>query len=181
MGGAAMTGRLVACAYALCLVVLATRAAPAPDDPGAGPLPGLLAQADGATPGSAPRFGTAGGGYYGPVRPSDTLWSLAARLRSDDSVSVQRMMLALLEANPQAFTIRNVNAMIVGATLRIPARNEIGPDDKEAAIAEIRHQNAVWKKFRESLGLRGAPAGIVPAAAAFPPGGPVGGDTVQIA
>ena len=176
-----MTGRLAACACALCLAVLAARAAPGPDDPGAGPPPGLLAQADGAAPGSVPRFGTAGGGHYGPVRASDTLWSLAARFRLDDSVSVQRMMLAILEANPQAFTIRNVNALIVGATLRIPARNEIGPDDREAAIAEIRHQNAVWKKFRESLGLRGAFADIVAAAAVFPRGGSAGGDVVRIA
>ena len=178
-----MTGRLAACACALCLVVLGARAAPVtgPGDPGAGPPPGPLAQADGATPGSVPGFSTAGGGHYGPVRANDTLWSLAARLRIDDSVSVQRMMLALLEANPRAFTIRNVNALIVGSTLRIPARSEIGPDDREAAIAEIRHQNAVWKRFRESQGLRGAPAGVVPAAAALPLDGPAGGDIVQIA
>ena len=133
-------------------------------------------------PQPAPQPGPpSGGDRYGPVRPSDTLWSLAARLRPDASVSVQRMMLALLEANPQAFSIRNVNAMIVGSTLRIPVRDEIGPDDKEAAVVEIRHQNAAWKKLREKLGLRRAPADAVPAAASFSPDGPIGGDAAQIA
>ena len=104
-----------------------------------------------------------GGATYGPVRASDTLWSLAARLRPDDSVSVQRMMLALLEANPEAFAIRNVNALNAGAILRIPARDEIRPDGPEAAIAEVKRQHEAWARHRESV--RAAPVPSAPAPA----------------
>ena len=102
-----------------------------------------------------------GGATYGPVRASDTLWSLATRLRPDDSVSVQRMMLALLEANPEAFAIRNVNALNAGAILRIPARDEIRPDGPEAAIAEVKRQHEAWARHRESG--RAAPVPSAPA------------------
>ena len=103
------------------------------------------------TPASPP---VSGDFDYGPVRTSETLWSIAARLRSDDSVSVQRMMLAILETNPEAFVIRNVNALNAGATLRIPGRAEIGPDDLHAAIAEVHRQNSAWSEYRKG-GARG--------------------------
>ena len=104
-----------------------------------------------------------GGATYGPIRASDTLWSLATRLRPDDSVSVQRMMLALLESNPEAFAIRNVNALNAGAILRIPARDEIRPDGPEAAIAEVKRQHEAWARHRESV--RAAPVPSAPAPA----------------
>ena len=99
---------------------------------------------------------------YGPVRTSDTLWSIAARFQPDDSISVQRMMLALLEANPEAFAIRNVNALNAGAILRIPARDELGPDDRAAAIAEVRRQHSAWKQYRENRGATPFPSTPVP-------------------
>lgn len=108
-----------------------------------------------------------GGAGYGPVRASDTLWSIAARVRPDDSISVQRMMLALLEANPEAFAIRNVNALNAGVTLRIPGRDELGPDDRKAAIAELERQQAAWAQYRE--GVRVAPAPPAPAPSTLAP------------
>ena len=107
-----------------------------------------------------------GGAGYGPVRASDTLWSIAARVRSDDSVSVQRMMLALLEANPEAFAIRNVNALKAGVILRIPDRDELGPDDRTAAATELKRQHAAWAQYRESGRAAPAPSAPVPAAPA---------------
>ena len=85
---------------------------------------------------------------YGPVRRTETLWSIAARLRPDNSVSVQRMMLAILEANPNAFEFSNVNALNAGSTLRIPTRDEIGPDSLNAAIAEVQRHHAAWTRYR---------------------------------
>ena len=99
---------------------------------------------------------------YGPVRASDTLWSIAVRFRPEDSVSVQRMMLALLEANPEAFVIRNVNALNAGATLRIPTRDEFGPDDRSAVIAEVRRQHSAWKQYRENRRAAPSPSTPVP-------------------
>ena len=60
------------------------------------------------------------GEYYGPVRRNDTLWSLASYLRTDSSVSVHQMMLAILNANPSAFIDNNVNGLRVGSVLRVP-------------------------------------------------------------
>ena len=105
------------------------------------------------TPEAAPPLvgaGASAAGTYGPVTRTDTLWSLAERFRPDETVSVQRTMLALLEANPDAFTVQNLNALKVGAVLRIPTRAEIGPNAKTEAIAEVRRQHAAWRTYRES-------------------------------
>ena len=109
-----------------------------------------------AAPAPSPPVGTT----YGPVGSSDTLWSIAIRFRPDKSISVQRMMLAILEANPRAFAIRNVNALNAGAILRIPTLDKIGPDDVDAAVAETQSQNSAWKEYRE--GRRSAAAAATP-------------------
>ena len=105
------------------------------------------------------------GSTYGPVRTNDTLWSIASRTRPGAATSVQRMMLAILNANPEAFEIRNVNALNAGAVLRIPSSDEIGSDDRAAAIVEVRRQQAEWTTYRESM-RTGAP---VPSAAPTEP------------
>jgi pilus assembly protein FimV len=48
---------------------------------------------------------------YGPVRSSETLWSIANRSRPDRSVSPDQMMQAILQANPNAFISNNVNSL----------------------------------------------------------------------
>ena len=109
-----------------------------------------------STPASPLASPASSGVDYGPIRSAETLWSIAARFRPDGSVSVQRMMLAILEANPEAFEFRNVNALNAGTTLRIPTRDEIGPNDLKAAIAEVQRQQSAWSRYRE--GTRAAPA-----------------------
>ncbi len=105
------------------------------------------------------------GNEYGPVKKSDTLWSIAARLRPDRSISVQRMMLAILETNPEAFEFSNVNALNAGTTLRIPARDEIGPDELTAAIAEVQRQHSAWAEYRQGTRATPTPATATPAPA----------------
>ena len=115
-----------------------------------------------APPAASASTPASSGATYGPVRKSETLWSIASRLRPDTSVSTQHMMLAILEASPGAFAIRNVNALRAGATLRIPSRDEIGPDDLHAAIAEVRRQHSAWLEHRKSASARAAPAPAPP-------------------
>ena len=86
------------------------------------------------------------GTTYGPVRRSETLWSIASRVRPDTSISVQHMMLALLEANPGAFAFSNINALNAGTTLRVPTLDELGPTDRAAAVAEVRRQHSAWEQ-----------------------------------
>ena len=126
-------------------------AAPPAEAPGTG--------ASASTPASPP---ASSGAEYGPVRASETLWSIATRLRPDDSVSVQRMMLAILETNPEAFVIPNVNALSAGAILRIPTREEIGPDDMKTALAEVRRQHSAWTRHRERSPAAAAPSAPAP-------------------
>ena len=105
------------------------------------------------------------GNEYGPVKKSDTLWSIAARMRPDRSISVQRMMLAILETNPEAFEFGNVNALNAGTTLRIPTRDEIGPDELTAAIAEVQRQHSAWAEYRQGTRATPTPATATPAPA----------------
>ena len=144
--------------------------APAPDSPS--PDSSRAVGAVDVSDSSLRMSGSAAGeAAYGPARAKDTLWTLAARLRPDDSVSVQRMMLALLEANPEAFTLGNVNGLNEGVILRIPARDEIGPDDTAAAIAEVRRQHSAWKQYREER--YGVPTRAAPVPTPAAPAGPV--------
>ena len=99
---------------------------------------------------------------YGPVREAETLWSIAARLRPDSSVSVQRMMLAILETNPESFEFSNVNALNAGTTLRIPSRVEIGADDRSAAIAEVQRQHSAWVEYRQGTRRAATPSAATP-------------------
>ena len=130
----------------------APEAQPAPDAGTAGAGASGAGTTDTA---SGPSSGS-GGIEYGPVRKRDTLWSIATRFRPDGSVSIQRMMLAILEASPESFEFENVNALNAGTTLRIPARDEIAPIDPAAVIAEVRRQHSAWAEYRQ--GSRAAPA-----------------------
>ena len=125
----------------------APEAQPAPDAGTAGA--GTTDTASGSSSGS-------GGIEYGPVRKLDTLWSIATRFRPDGSVSIQRMMLAILEASPESFEFENVNALNAGTTLRIPARDEIAPIDPTTVIAEVRRQHSAWAEYHQ--GSRAAPS-----------------------
>ena len=88
---------------------------------------------------------------HGPIGKNETLWPIALRLRPDPSISPQRMMLALLEANPEAFSHHNVNTLETGFTLCFGPEDLIGLDD-DAAIAEVRRQNQEWKSGRMRAG-----------------------------
>jgi pilus assembly protein FimV len=104
------------------------------------------------TLGAAPKSS----GTYGPVKRNDTLWALATRLRPDRSVSVHRMMLSILNANPQAFINGNVNALRAGSILNVPSLEAISSVKQGAALAEIRSQNAVWKGLRRQAAATAA-------------------------
>ena len=114
---------------------------------------------------------------HGPVGQSETLWPIALRLQLDPSITPHRMMLALLKANPEAFTHHNVNTLETGATLCLGPEDLVGLDD-DAAIEEVRRQNQEWKSGRMRPGARSddpvstppAPAGVDEATVVLPAG-----------
>ncbi len=92
----------------------------------------------------------AGAAEYGPVRPGETLWQVAGRVDAGGDLDRTQIMLALLRANPQAFTPScNVNAALrVGARLRVPTPEEIAAVDAPAARQAIADQARDWSGHR---------------------------------
>ncbi|HEY9052872.1 MAG TPA: FimV/HubP family polar landmark protein [Gammaproteobacteria bacterium] len=84
------------------------------------------------------------------VQQNDTLWSLSNRLRPDQSVSVEQMMLALVRENPEAFIEENIHGIKRGYILRVPRRAEITSVDRQSAIAQVRQHTALWREYRQS-------------------------------
>jgi len=82
-------------------------------------------QAASAPAAAAPAAAPSSPRFYGPVAPRETLWSIAKQLQPDASLSVQQIMLALLYANPEAFSPPTINGLKAGARLRVPAPEEI--------------------------------------------------------
>ncbi|GEM_PF-1142023 len=95
---------------------------------------------------SAPTVGAARGtttGRYGPVKKSETLWSIAYRLRPDPSLSMDQMQLAIFYANPEAFD-GNLNTLKAGATLAVPSAADVASVDPETAKQEVARQRRAY-------------------------------------
>ena len=107
-----------------------------PTQPAPDPAPIRSAPPDPAT------FDTTGGGDY-LVQRGDTLWSITRRMRPDSRLTMNQAMLAILEANPEAFA-SNVNIMSAGASLRIPSADEIFRINRGDALREVQRQNSEW-------------------------------------
>lgn len=72
---------------------------------------------------------------YGPVKPGETLWSIAARMNPDPSIPVQDVLKAIHRANPRSFD-GSINGLMKGAMLRIPDADEIRGRRKTTAAAD---------------------------------------------
>ena len=82
------------------------------------------------------------------VTRDDTLWGIARALRPDSSISIQQTMLALLRANPGAFSRNNINWLKAGATLWMPSDFELQALSAAEAFAEVLAQNNGWREAR---------------------------------
>ncbi len=127
----------------------ARAAAPAPPREEA-PAPAAVREAPAAAGRAVPD-------RYGPVRRSETLWAIASRLRPGD-VTVEQMMVALRDANPEAFVAGDINRLKAGYVLRVPAPEEVRAIDPAAARAEVRRQIAAWRAARRQARKARAPA-----------------------
>ena len=88
-------------------------------------------------------FDTTPGGDY-VVQRGDTLWGLASRMRPDNRLTINQTMVAIFEANPEAFA-NNINVLSAGASLRIPSADEVFRITRADAIAEVQRQNSAWE------------------------------------
>lgn len=82
---------------------------------------------------------------YGPVKRNDTLWEIANRMRPDESVTVNQMMIALVRNNPNAFYNGNVNQLKAGYVLRVEDPSTVSAVSVAAADAEVEQQRVEWQ------------------------------------
>ncbi|WP_016914049.1 type IV pilus assembly protein FimV [Vreelandella stevensii] len=92
-----------------------------------------------------------GGTAY--VASGDSLWGVAARVKPAE-VSVQQMMLALVEANPSAFPSGNPDELRAGQTLVVPGREQImarSPSQASQAVQAMRQTAAAPSSGEEPV------------------------------
>ncbi|TMO07384.1 FimV/HubP family polar landmark protein, partial [Pseudoalteromonas sp. S558] len=82
----------------------------------------------------------------GPIKPTDTLWRIAAKVRPDNSVSIYQVMQALYNKNPNSFLEQNLNHMQSGAYLKIPTLAEIRNVNTQLAKQRSEQDDALWEK-----------------------------------
>jgi len=98
---------------------------------------------------------SADGSEYGPVRANETAWSIAKKVRPG-GVSMEQMMMALLDANPRAFIDGNINRLRKGQILRVPALSEIQKLSRQQAREAYREQQDQWLARRNEKLQRAA-------------------------
>jgi len=79
------------------------------------------------------------------VHSRDTLWSIAEKIRPSADITMQQMMLALLNENPRAFKQNNVNSLYAGSTLRMPSTEKITRISASEAKIAVDQQNSAWR------------------------------------
>ncbi|WP_028006428.1 FimV/HubP family polar landmark protein [Solimonas flava] len=94
-----------------------------------------------AAPSAAAETGMAGAGeLYGPVKPAETLWSIATRMRPSPDITMDQVLLAIYNSNPRAFE-GGLNGLLKGAMLRVPSAADMtatGAADAKAEVARLR-------------------------------------------
>ena len=86
------------------------------------------------------------GRSIGPIKPTDTLWRIAAKVRPDNSVSIYQVMQALYEKNPSSFLDQNLNHMRDGAYLKIPTIAEMRAVNATLAKARSEQDDELWER-----------------------------------
>ncbi len=89
---------------------------------------------------------------YGPVASGDTLWSIARQNRPAEDVTMDQMMIAIVELNPSAFRGGNINRLLRGAELDLPDAEQARALDAAAAAAAVAAQNRAFNLGETAAG-----------------------------
>jgi len=84
------------------------------------------------------------------VRANETLWSIAKRVR-EEGASINQTMLALQDANPNAFINNNINLLKKGAVLRLPAGMSANGVNEQEARQSIAEQQLDWQSGQNNI------------------------------
>ncbi|WP_100640557.1 FimV/HubP family polar landmark protein [Marinobacter salexigens] len=88
---------------------------------------------------------------FGPTGPADTLWTIASAVRPDNSLSMQQVMLALQDLNPDAFISNNINRLKRGEVLRVPTAEQIRTRTRAEATRAVAQQNQEFQQPKRTL------------------------------
>ncbi|MFA7399001.1 MAG: FimV/HubP family polar landmark protein [Sideroxydans sp.] len=80
----------------------------------------------------------------------DTLSKIALKNKPAD-VSLERMLVALYRANPDAFVSKNMNRLKTGKIIRLPDASDLDAVQQADAVKEVRAQVADWNVYRQQL------------------------------
>ncbi len=92
-------------------------------------------------------------GVIGPIAAGQTLWSIADAWRPDTSLTMNQVMLAILDRNPQAFIDGNVNRLMRGAELTMPSEGELGALGVAEADRRMATQMQAWEQGSRARGV----------------------------
>ena len=96
------------------------------------------------------------------IQKGDTARQIATRLRTENRTAEQ-LMLALLQANPDAFVAQNINRLKAGATLKLEPLPDPQSLSTDAAAREVARQAATYAAWRRGVtALNSGPADARP-------------------
>lgn len=98
------------------------------------------------------------------VRRGDTLRSIAATVQPQD-VRLEQVLVALQNANPDAFIDRNIHRLKSGSVLTVPDADAMRSVDAGEARRVLRVQTADFIRYQRRLAERAAPAAAVASSA----------------
>jgi len=107
-------------------------------EPAAQPREPIARPVEPATPSMSSRT-------VGPVAAGQTLWSIAYAWRPSSGLTMNQVMLAILDRNPQAFIGGNVNQLRRDAMLEMPTSDEMANIAPAEADRRMRAQMQAWQ------------------------------------
>jgi pilus assembly protein FimV len=87
-----------------------------------------------------PRVDNLAGDEY-RVQRNDTLWEIAMQVPGRSGYTMQQVMLALQDVNPDAFLNSNINRLKAGSVLTFPTQEQMASRTVQEAIREVESQN----------------------------------------
>lgn len=127
-------------------IIREPQAVPATTPPAAAAAPAARTASAAAPRAPVPGATSAAGDIA--VRQGQTLSQIAQSLASNQQISRERAMIALLRANPEAFIRGNINLLKQGAVLRVPDAASLAAVDGSEAAAMVREHAAQWRQSR---------------------------------
>lgn len=82
---------------------------------------------------------------YGPTVTQENVWQIAQRYKTSDTILPQ-IVLAIVGANPDAFTDGNLNGLKVGVRLKIPSAQEFIKVPADLATLEVMAHDKAWNE-----------------------------------